>query len=192
MRWMRDIFRDYAVLDANGRHIGGTDKESNHHYGDAYAGIFGRQWGSDARTKIEFMMEVGVADGSSLLAWRDIFPNAHCVGLDIHDASQLCGQSRVEFHLGSQCSLEDCRRAVGGRLFDFICEDATHRLEDSLRTLLYLWPFVRPGGLYVIEEFANIGALRDNIQHLWSCAEIVDTVGPFGGVEPLVVFRKPL
>lgn len=189
MRSIRDIFRSYAVLDAQGRHVNGTDKESNHAYGAYYEGILG----GGERSEVRLMMEVGVADGSSLLAWAEVFPNALCVGMDIHPASYLStNRDRIEFHIGDQTSLEDCRRVAAGRQFDFICEDATHRLEDSLRTLLYLWPHVRPGGLYVIEEFANIGALRDNVGALWPTAEIIDTAGPFGGVEPLVVFRKPL
>lgn len=192
MKTIAEIFRSYGVLDAQGRHTNGTDKMTNHNYGDAYANILCEWRGSLARSSVKLMMEVGIADGSSLLAWRDIFPNAYCVGMDIHDAARLPGQERVEFWYGSQCEKEDCDRAVAGRKFDFIVEDATHQLEDSLRTLLYLWPHVAPGGLYIIEEFANIGALRANIAALWPFATIVDTTGPFGGIEPLVVFRKPM
>ncbi len=192
MRSVADIFRSYGVLDEQGRHVNGTDKETNHRYGDAYEKVLEwKHWTQKSHPRLgtALMMEVGVADGSSLLAWREVFPNATIVGMDIHHSDKAHGE-RIEFHKGDQRSLEDCRRAAANRRFDMIVEDATHQLEDSLRTLLYLWPFVRPGGLYVIEEFANVGALRDNIMALWPSAEIVDTKGPFGGVEPLVVFRK--
>lgn len=206
MRSMRDIFRSYGILDAQGRHVNGTDKETNHRYGDAYDQILSVNYSLNTyhepddkcqhRTSIKLMMEVGVADGSSLLAWRDIFPNALCVGLDIHRAERLMIDrgcpDRIEFYLGSQTSLADCRRAAAGRMFDFIVEDATHQLDATLVTLLFLWPSVRPGGLYVIEEFANIGELAANVKELLPCAEIVPTTGPFGGCEPLVVLRKPL
>lgn len=185
---MREVFRKYGIRDHTGRHVNGTDKETNHHYGDAYEGLFPQ------RDRVHLMMEIGVADGSSLLAWRDIFPNAHCVGMDIHVAHRLPPNSdgdRVEFHLGDQTNHQDCIRATANRQFDFICEDATHKLEDSLCTLLYMWPFVAPGGLYVIEEFANIGALERNVLALWPQVRIIDTIGPFGGHEPLVAFRKP-
>jgi hypothetical protein len=214
MRLIRDIFRSYAQLDASGRHVGGTDKSSNHDYGDAYESLFLEfdledtvkakriaqphikdvQSYRSTRRKVKLMMEIGVADGSSLLAWSEVFPNARCVGMDIHVADKIASgrYNNTEFHLGDQCSKEDCERAAGGRQFDVIVEDATHVLSNSLLTLLYMWPFVRPGGLYIVEEFANIGALRDNIRVLWPNIQIVDTQGPFGGVEPLVVFRKPL
>lgn len=165
--------------------MNGTDKETNHHYGEAYEKIIG-----PLRIHAELVMEVGVADGSSLLAWAEVFPYARVVGMDIHPAARAHESDRVEFCLGDQRSKEDCDNAVQGRQFDFICEDATHQLEDSLRALLYLWSCVRPGGIYVIEEFSSLGSLRDNITALWPQAEIVDTVGPSGGVEPLVVLRK--
>ena len=180
--------RAYAEFNADGVHIGGSDRESNHSYGDAYESLF------PDRASIELMMEIGVADGSSLLAWREIFPNALCVGLDIHPAQRLLNRAldRVEFHLGDMGSLRSCEAAASGRQFDLIVEDATHQLVDTLRTLLYMWPFVKPGGLYVIEEFAGVETLRRNIIDLWKFAGIVHTTSPFGGIEPLVVLRKPL
>lgn len=205
MRSIRDIFRSYAVLDAEGRHIGGTDKESNHHYGDAYEQLFTWQTPKDDptglvklqypyswRNDVKLMMEVGVADGSSILAWMEIFPNATCVAMDIHEAHRLRGvdEKRVEFHLGNQCSKHDCERAAAGRYFDVIVDDATHELDSTLLTLLYLWPHVKAGGLYIIEEFSDILALRNNVVALWPFVEIVDTIGEFGGTEPLVVLRK--
>lgn len=201
MRSIREIFRSYAVLNERGIHVNGTDKESNHNYGDAYERIiadyfttgpwhpkdldFGR-----GRETVKLFMEVGVADGSCLLAWREVFPNATIVGMDIHHSDKAHGE-RIEFHIGDQRDRTDCERTAAGRLFDVIVEDASHRLEDTLLTLSYLWKSVRPGGLYIVEEFANIGELRSVIEDVFR-AEVVETIGPFGGVEPLVVFRKPL
>lgn len=228
MRLISDIFRSHAVFDEHGRHTNGTDKESNHHYGDAYEWLFTLrsevrnsntrtkhnpcayfcvECGSDydfhypccskaqytsrsTRDEIRLVMEVGVADGACLRAWREVFPNATVVGMDIHPSSLAHGE-RIEFHLGDQRSQVDCDRAAAGRYFDMIVDDATHQLEDTLRTMLYLWPRVKPGGLYVVEEFPNVGALRSNIVSMWPWAEIIDTVGPFGGVEPLVAIRRP-
>lgn len=202
MRTIKDIFRSFAVLDADGRHINGTDKESNHHYGDAYESLFTTEEvdtldiGTIIRTKrpdVKLMMEVGIADGSSLLAWREVFPNALCVGLDIHPAGHLAHRpipNRIEFHLGDQANKHDCEQAARGRQFDFIVEDATHYLHNNLLTLFWLWPYVRLGGIYAIEEFSNVGANVKNIKSLFPFAEIVDTTGPSGGCEPLVVLRK--
>ncbi len=197
MRPIRDIFRSYAQFDTEGRHVNGTDKESNHRYGDAYEGILNEYQHSttggmvlqSTREEVKLMMEIGVADGSSLLAWREVFPNALIVGMDVHHADKAHGSKRLEFWLGDQRSKEDCERVAKGRQFDVIVEDATHRLENTLLTLYWMWPFVRPGGLYIVEEWDGVD--RERIA-LWPNAEIVDTPGPFGGNEPLVVFRKPM
>ena len=71
-----------------------------------------------------------------------------------------------------------------------IVEDATHHLTSTLLTLLWLWPFVHLGGLYIVEEFDGIAGLHNNVLALWPNVEIVNTVGPSGGIEPLVVLRK--
>lgn len=184
MMSVRDILRSYAVFDAQGRHVNGTDKESNHHYGNAYESLF------PDRSAVRLLMEVGVADGSCLLAWREVFPNATIVGMDIHPSARASGE-RLEFHLGDMRVRLDCEKAARGRMFDVIIDDGTHLLEDTLRTLFFMWPFVRPGGMYVVEEFTDVLSSRHNILALWPSASIVGTCGPLGQDEPLVVLRKP-
>lgn len=205
MRTIKEIFRSYGILNSDGKHINGTDKETNHHYGDAYESLFVVQEDVDLskiptqphikitgqyrsiRNDVRLMMEVGVADGSSLLAWREIFPNAIIVGMDIHYADKAHGE-RIEFHFGDQRNKEHCERAAAGREFDLIVDDATHELDATLLTLFWLWPFVKPGGLYVVED----GGLQDceRVVKLFPQATVVETTGPFGGIEPLVVLRK--
>lgn len=183
MKSIKDIFRSHAVFDDQGRHTNGTDKESNHHYGEAYECLF------PDREAIKLVLEIGVADGASLCAWREVFPNATIVGMDIHPSAQATGP-RMEFHIGDQRSHSDCIRVAAGRQFDVIIEDATHETANNLLTLFYMWPYVKPGGLYIIEEWGNVHALRSNILHLFPHAFILDTVGPSGGIEPLVALRK--
>lgn len=180
--------RSSAELNSDGIHIGGSDRESNHHYGNAYEELIDKRLYS--RSVVKLMMEVGVADGACLLAWREVFPHALIVGMDIHPSDKARGD-RIEFHLGDQRLREDCLRAAGGRMFDMIVEDATHTLENTLLTLFWLWPFVAPGGLYVVEEWSGVNGDKDHIRALWPNVEILGTCGPRGDDEPLVVFRKP-
>lgn len=185
MRSMAEIFRSHETLDSAGRHVGGTDKHGpNHRYADAYEKIF------PDRDSVKLFLEIGITDGSSMLAWREIFQSALIVGMDIERCSCERGP-RLEFHLGDQRLQESCERSASGRQFDVILEDAYHSVDNTLLTLFWLWPFVKPGGMYIIEEFCNIGSCRPNIKAMFPDSEIVDTVGPFGGIEPLVVLRKP-
>ncbi len=206
MRSIKDIFRSHAMFNAEGKHTWGTDRESNHCYGDAYESLF---YGSklvdvkvtntrtepmyertSTRDQVKLMMEIGVADGSSLFAWKEVFPNALIVGMDMEPPA--FGNEvvdRMEFHLGDQRSREDCERVARGRQFDFIVDDASHQPADILVSLLWLWPHLRPGGLYVIEDL--LSDLCVKFAALLSCAQVIDTAGPFGGIEPLIVLRKP-
>lgn len=180
MRSVKDIFRSWAVFK-DGVHVDGTDKESNHHYGDAYESLF------PDRESVKLVLEVGVSTGECLHAWREVFPNATIVGMDIHTADRWDG----EFYLGDQSSLEDCERVTAGRQFDLIVDDATHTLEGNLSTLLWMWPAVKVGGFYVVEEFYTIDdpRMRTAVATLFPFAQFLETLGP-GGAEYLTVMRK--
>ncbi len=203
MKLIKEIFLSYGVLDSEGKHVNGTDKQTNHNYGDAYESLFPDIRGKPVlgvrlgdigipnRASVMLMMEIGIADGSSLLAWSEVFPNARCVGMDIHHSDKAHGE-RIEFYLGDQRIREDCERAAAGRKFDVIVEDATHSLPNTLLTLFWLWPFVAPGGLYIVEEWENVAGDRERIKSLFPNVEIVGTCGPHIQDEPLVVFRKPI
>ena len=54
-------------------------KKPNHYLG-VYAAVL-----SPIRHMSFDLLELGVSSGASLLAWRDFFPNANIVGLDIRD-----------------------------------------------------------------------------------------------------------
>lgn len=181
MRSIAEIFRANAVV-VDGRHTDGCDKQTNHNYSPAYEQLF------PDRDAVRLMMEVGITDGSSMKAWREIFPNALVVGLDIEPChARHSGLDRMEFHIGNQRSREDCERAAGGRQFDFILDDACHEIDANLLTFGYLWSFVKPGGLYVVEECGDMAIF---CAATIPKASVVPTNGPFGGIEPLIVVRK--
>lgn len=172
----------------------GTDKDTNHSYGPVYDLLF-----PDAE-RYRLVMEVGIASGAGLLAYREIFPNAQIVGFDkepchrpevgSEDAAvyPLCPRpSRLEIHQGDLRVPADLLRAVNGRLFDLIVEDATHILEDNLVCYETLWPCVAPGGIYLVEEFANVHAHVEMLKSMG--AELYRTAAPIEG-ELLVVWRK--
>lgn len=181
MRLIADIFRSCASFNPEGRHAYGTDRESNHHYGAAYESLF------PDRSTVKLMLEIGVADGASLLAWKEVFPNALVVGMDLVPPDWTLGE-RAEFHLGDQHLRADCERVAAGRQFDLIVDDASHDPASVLVSLLWLWGSVAPGGLYVIEDF--VGDMVTKVTDLFYNSYTIDTVGPFGGHEPLIVLRR--
>lgn len=162
----------------------GSDKNTNHRYGPVYDQLFPN------RAAVKNVLEVGLAQGQSILAWREIFISAHIVGIDIEPCSVERGP-RLEIHQGDQRDEHALLRAVNGRKFDLIVEDASHIFDNSLRTLFFLWPHVAPGGLYVIEELQDVNGHLDNLSLFKNCQSIA-TKSPFDNQqdEILVVLRK--
>ena len=133
----------------------GTDKAADHWYTPHYHQRF-----EAIRQDPITLLEIGIggyndpsAGGKSLRMWRDYFPNAVIVGLDItpHDPIDGCvvelgdaTDNRVLKHLGETYGP-----------FDIIIDDGSHVSEDIMRTWVGLWGYVRDGGWYVIEDLGT-------------------------------------
>ena len=133
----------------------GTDKAADHWYTPLYHQRF-----KDVRKDPITLLEIGIggygdptAGGKSLRMWRDYFPNATIIGLDImpHDDIEGCvvelgdaTDNRVLNHLGETYGP-----------FDIVIDDGSHISADILKTWVGLWGFVRDGGWYVIEDLGT-------------------------------------
>jgi hypothetical protein len=97
--------------------------------------------------------------GGSLRSWRDYFPNARIIGLDVQPDTQFSAE-RIETQL---CDSSD-RKAVQAlasrfdlRGCDLIIDDGSHRADDQLKTLANLFSYLSAGGVYVIEDVIGNG-----------------------------------
>ena len=133
----------------------GSDKGHYHHYDRVYEQLF-----KDRRDEVGRVLEIGVYQGGSLLAWRDYFPSALVVGLDI-DFSNMSYQvedwtkERILLMEGDQTNPADLDRAAKFGPFDLVVDDGSHDIDDQLSTLLNLWSTLTPGGWYVIEDILS-------------------------------------
>ena len=109
------------------------------------------------------LLELGVWSGDSLQMWRDAFPQATIVGVDLGPPDLQLGP-RVHVVRGDQADGELMRRlreehAPAG--FDVIVDDASHLGVTTARSLQALYEeHLRPGGLYCIEDWGT-GYLPD-------------------------------
>jgi demethylmacrocin O-methyltransferase len=137
----------------------GSDKESYHHYSPVYEGLF-----AGKRHEVGRVLEIGVYQGGSLRAWKDYFPHAVIVGLDI-DFSNMSYQvedwtkERILLIQGDQTDPTDLDRAARFGPFDLIVDDGSHDISDQLGSLLNLWSTLAPGGWYVIEDILTTAHL---------------------------------
>ena len=115
--------------------------------------------------------------GASLRAWRDFFPNGSIHGLDVQPDC-LFSEQRVTTHHCNSTEEFHCRawKQMVNLTFDIIVDDGSHWDKDQLATLKNLWPSLKPGGYYVIEDVMLDSLVSREPQKVH---EIVGDVGIF-------------
>lgn len=134
----------------------GTDKNNAHYYTPHYNFHF-----RHLRWRPLTLLEIGVGGydwpqlgGDSLRMWRCYFPLASINGVDIYDKS--FHQNRwlgIRTFQGSQDDpdfLEGVIRRIGRP--HIIIDDGSHEPTQTMRTFELLFPSLRRGGVYVIED----------------------------------------
>jgi hypothetical protein len=89
--------------------------------------------------------------GGSLRAWRDYLPNAEIWGVDTQPDTQFT-EPRIHTALADSTDPGQLDTALQNRTFDLIIDDGDHDPRSQLLTLNNLWPRVRRGGAYIIED----------------------------------------
>ena len=142
-----------------------TDKGDLHSYTETYEGLFAD------RLNVWGVLELGIYHGGSLRAFRDYFPNAEIVGLDIHPQTMIHGEERIHTICGNvrePKALLEAAQYLGS--YTLIVDDASHLPIDQFQALKHLWPFVEKDGYYIIED---LDLNRQGAQVLTTCSLIL-------------------
>ena len=143
---------------------------------------------SEIQTETPVIVELGVYAGASLRLWRDTFPGATIVGFDLNAPSGEI-PSDCAFVAGSQGERADLERILThADAIDIVIDDCSHIAEPTRLAFDTLFPHVRPGGFYVIEDWGTgywpdwpDGELPESRHHqagmVGLVKEFVDTVG---------------
>jgi hypothetical protein len=100
--------------------------------------------------------------GGSLRAWRDCCPQARILGLDLQPDTQFA-ETRIDIAICNSTDAVAVARVLADRDFcdiDLIIDDGSHAALDQLATLDSTWPFLKPGGLYVIEDVGGNSIMK--------------------------------
>lgn len=124
----------------------GSDKGSSFH---AFTGIY-EGYLDPIRHDVRRVLEIGVWQGASLRMWRDYFPEAEVYGIDI-EPKEL-GEAHIETFVADQADREQLRATKIPSPFGLIVDDGGHTMEQQQVSLAALFPHVRPGGYYILED----------------------------------------
>jgi len=134
-----------------------TDKWGTHRYTPHY------EWHFDyLRDQPVRVLEVGIGGdfrnriaGASLRMWKEFFPHGQIVGLDIEDRFSV-EEDRIKVYQGDQSDPEILKR-INDECgpFDIIIDDGSHRVFHVLPTFDVLFPLLKDGGIYAIEDIQS-------------------------------------
>jgi len=129
-----------------------TDKGSYfHNYCRQYETLF-QNW----REKEIKYLEIGVANGGSINAFRQLFPKATCIlGLDIDNNCKKFENisKNIFIEIGdatSETFVSKFTKQYG--TFDIILDDGSHYNRDVIQTFELLFPLLNDDGIYIVED----------------------------------------
>lgn len=128
---------------------------------------------------VDNMVELGIFDGGSIALYEELLSPSRFAGVEIDREriealdqylEQRSATERVKLYYGTdQGDREALRRIVrdnfGSRPLDLVIDDASHRYEPCKASLNALLPLLRPGGVYLIEDWAWAHLPSQNFQN---------------------------
>ncbi len=131
-----------------------TDKATRHSYTRHYETHL-----SKFRKRKIKLIEIGVGGynkpnkgGKSLRMWKHYFPKGRIYGIDIEDKRNL-EEKRIKIFQGSQVDHEFMTNVLNETGDpDIIIDDGSHMNDHVITTFKMLFPRLKTGGIYIIED----------------------------------------
>jgi predicted O-methyltransferase YrrM len=135
--------------------------------------------------RVENMIELGIYKGGSIAMYEELFSPTRLVGIDrltdrvgaldeyLHRHSAT---DRVKLHYGTdqedrQALASIARENFGDRCLDLVVDDCSHLYEPTKTSLNVFLPLLRPGGIYLIEDWGWAHWLEKTNQYNQTFAE---------------------
>lgn len=131
-----------------------TDSRHCHPYTLFYDGLFKNNKNDNLN-----IAELGILDGASLLMWKDYFTNSNIYGFEynnslINNFKTNYNNERItlsEIDVTNKDSIVESFSKLN-IMYDVIIEDTTHQFEDQIRVIENVYPYLKPGGILIIED----------------------------------------
>jgi hypothetical protein len=156
MGWSADQFHLHSEDDVEAEPVGGFAihpgfmTDSTDKYPQGYMPIYREL--ADELGPAANVCEVGIWYGKSLEIWQEWFPDGIVAGVDLWDNAQWPTGSYMIRADQSDPQVAALLLEASPR-WDLIIDDCCHEAGPTMATMQNLWPLVRPGGYYVIEDW---------------------------------------
>jgi len=117
---------------------------------------------------VDNVIELGIFEGGSIALYEELFSPGRFVGVDIgtdrvkvldHYLERRSATERVRLYYGTDQQDRQALKSIAHENFkdqrlDLVIDDASHLYEPAKASLNVLLPLLRPGGVYLIEDWA--------------------------------------
>lgn len=107
------------------------------------------------------LLEIGIWKGDSLKMWHEYNPQLIIHGVDIHPLIDKVEGANI--HIGSQSDYSFITQLVMKISPDFIIDDGSHRYSDIMSTFMFVYPLLKKGAYYFIEDLHASYAEREKV-----------------------------
>jgi hypothetical protein len=117
----------------------------------------------NAPSSMKGYMPDSYVPGASLRAWNDYFVNSKIYGADIQPDTQF-EENNIKTFLCDSTNEDNVEYVIGttGLKFDIIIDDGWHWDHAQISTLKNFFPYLKEGGIYVIEDIYPDSGLSKN------------------------------
>jgi len=147
----------------------GTDKfvHEYHHY---YEKVIDK-------SQVNSLLEIGVAYGHSLRAWRLVWPDALIEGMEVTNISE---ETKDNFNVYKLSSININEARLINKTYDMIVDDGDHHWQSQLLTFYNFYP--KANKYYIIEdmlgEYGQNKLLENLPKEVLAKSYVYDSLGP--------------
>ena len=149
---LHDAYKNYMAP------YGWGDKGTCHSYIDIYEKEMTKKSNID-------ILEIGVKYGHSIKMWQDYFTDSNVYGIDI-DLSIVQFNDLQNVYVCNATSQQQIDSIFNDKKFDYVVDDGSHIIEEQIKAFNILWPRIKKGGKYFIEDIDGQNAIDRITNHL--------------------------
>lgn len=162
MKSLNEIYQKYQMEDCGG------DKGTAHSYLPIYEKRF-----RNKRSNIS-LLEIGVYHGHSLKMWEEYFDNSEIIGIDTNLKQMKFPIGELKLHECDATDSSKLQKLFNNKKFDYIIDDGSHLVQHQLKSFQILFPFLKEGGVYFIEDVDNLDHSKHLFEELHPNIQIMD------------------